>query len=81
MESNCWNRYPDKAKCPRCGGKIRKKDCMRNSLGKQIKELVSERALDDAQLEKITGILQAKLTARSQQAETSSSHFFVAGRG
>ena len=66
-ESNCWEKYPDKAKCPKCGGKHRKKDCVKNSLGKQVKELISERAhLDDTHLEKIADILQEKLTARAQ---------------
>ena len=39
-----WDRHPDKAKCPKCGGKHRKKDCVKTSLGKQVKELISERA-------------------------------------
>ena len=47
--------------------------CVRNSLRKQVKELVAVRALDDTQLE--------KLTTRSRQAEASSSHVLVAGRG
>ena len=48
-------------KRPKCGGKHRKKDCVKNSLGKQVKDLLSELALDGAQLEKKT-ILQEKLT-------------------
>ena len=82
IESNCWEKYPDKAKCPKCGSKHRKKDCVKNSLGKQAKELISERAhLDDAHLEKITDILQEQPTARARPAEASSSCVFVAGRG
>ena len=80
-ESKCWDEYPDKAKCLRCGGKHRKKDCVKNSLGEQVKELLSERALDDAQLEKIADILQEKLTTRARQAEASSSRVVVARRG
>ena len=64
-ERNCWDKNPDKAKCLRCGGKHHKRDGIKNSLGKQVKELISERTLDDAQLEKIADILQEKLTARA----------------
>ena len=35
---------------------------MKNSLSKQVKDLLSERTLNDAQLEKIADILQEKLT-------------------
>ena len=79
-----WDRHPDKAKCPKCSGKHRKKDCVKTSLGKQVKELISERAhLGDTYLEKIAGILQEKLTACARQADSegSSSRVFVAGRG
>ena len=40
---------------------------MKNSLGKQVKELLPERALDDAQLERIADILQEKLNAPSDR--------------
>ena len=75
-ESNCWDKFPDKAKCTRCGGKHRRPDCV-----KQVKGLLAERTLDDAQFEKIADILQEKLTARARQAEASSSRVFMAGRG
>ena len=77
-ESNCSEKYPKKMKFPRCGGRHRKSNCFRRVLAK---EGMSEHELEDAQLEKIADILQEKLTARSRQAEASSSCVFVAGRG